>query len=166
MLHFNFQRPFPSEKIYNNNTSISLYVNIFGAWNNAKWLNNTPIISILLITLSHCLNWLWVVIWRVLRRSPKGNSTNNIYKRNDIMHPKIAYFKSKPYHQINCALTSSHASLNIRDPLLIWINFNPSMDKISHGQSNMGWNRSITSKFQRCSRWNLVINKYCHPTFH
>ena len=47
-----------------------------------------------------------------------------------------------------------------RDPfLLIWVHFNPSMDKYSHAKYSVGWNYLSMPKLQRLYRWSLVMDK-------
>ena len=43
--------------------------------------------------------------------------------------------------------------------LLIWIDFNPSMDKLLHAQKSVGWNYLSIPKLQRLHRWSLGMDK-------
>ena len=43
--------------------------------------------------------------------------------------------------------------------VLTWIEFNPSMDKLSYVQQNVEWNYLFIPKLQRCKRWSLRLDK-------
>ena len=40
-----------------------------------------------------------------------------------------------------------------------WINFNPSMDKLSHAQYSVGWNYLSIPKLQELYCWSLGMDK-------
>ena len=46
------------------------------------------------------------------------------------------------------------------------INFNPSIDELSHGQYNVEWTYLSISKCQLFSRWSLEMDKKYHPTIY
>ena len=46
-----------------------------------------------------------------------------------------------------------------RPPLPTRINFEPSIDKLSHAQRSVAWNNLSIAKLQRLNRWNLGMDK-------
>ena len=54
-----------------------------------------------------------------------------------------------------------YASVKIHQgPLLLtWFNFNPDMDKQSHGQQSMGWNHLSITEFERRNRRIFRMDK-------
>ena len=50
--------------------------------------------------------------------------------------------------------------------LLIWPNFNPGMDRLSHDRESVEWNCLSITQLQRFHRWSLGIDKSFHPTYY
>ena len=54
--------------------------------------------------------------------------------------------------------------VGLMDPLLlIWINFNPSMDKSPYALKSMGWNYLSIPKLRKLYRWSLGMDKWLIP---